>query len=52
MNRIDVDMFYYGQQLTWTGHGVFKASSGLPGFQKPREQCLPDKGPIPEGTYK
>lgn len=48
---MNVDMVYDGQRLTWTGHGVFNASSGLTGFQKPREQCLPDKGPIPEGTY-
>jgi len=46
-----LDMTYDDQRLTWNGHGEFKATSGLFGFQKPRDQCLPDKGPIPEGTY-
>lgn len=45
------DLIYDGQKLSWHGHGRFKASSGMPGFQAPRYQCMVDKGPTPEGRY-
>lgn len=45
------ELIYDGKQLTWYGQGTFKASSGLPGYQVPKNQCLPDKGPVPEGNY-
>lgn len=48
---MNVDMRYDGQRVTWRGQGVFKATSGLPGFQLRHQQCLPDHGPIPEGVY-
>lgn len=46
------DMVYDGQKLQWWGHGVFKASSGLNGYQMPTEECNKGSGPIPEGVYK
>ena len=46
------DMEYDGQNVTWKGRGIFKATSGLPGFQKPSSQCITDSGPVPEGFYK
>jgi len=46
------DMIYDGQVLRWTGHGSFRASSGLPGFQAPGESCRADSGPVPPGFYK
>jgi hypothetical protein len=46
------DMLYDGQLITWPGKGIFRASSGLPGFQHPNNACVPDSGPIPEGFYK
>jgi hypothetical protein len=46
------DMTYDGQILVWNRHGSFKATSGLPDYQYPPNECLPDKGPIPEGTYQ
>jgi hypothetical protein len=50
------DMVYDGQVLSWNGY-KYKASSGLTdGFladtRYPKYQCVPDKGPIPEGEYK
>jgi hypothetical protein len=45
-------MIYDGQTVNWSGIGTFKATSGLPGFQTPKNSCLPDSGPIPEGLYK
>jgi len=42
---------YDGAKLSWHGKGVYKASSGMPGYQKSTEQCLPNKGPVPEGSY-
>jgi hypothetical protein len=47
-----VDMTYDGQVITWPGRGTFKATSGLPGSQLPKNSCVPDSGPIPEGVYK
>jgi hypothetical protein len=46
------DMTYDGQNITWLGRGAFKATSGLPGSQLPKNSCVPDSSPIPEGFYK
>jgi hypothetical protein len=46
------DMNYDGQNISWPGIGTFKATSGLPGSQEPKNICIPDNGPIPEGFYK
>jgi hypothetical protein len=46
-----VDMIYDGQTVRWSGHGNFKATSGLPEYQRPSLQCYRDHGPIPEGLY-
>jgi len=46
------DMIYNGQSLRWPGHGSFRATSGLPGFQVPSEFCTPESGPVPPGFYK
>lgn len=45
------ELKYDGKTLTWTGRGTFKASSGMPSRQLSKEQCLPDRGPVPEGDY-
>jgi len=45
------DMLYDGHKVTWQGNGVFKATSGLPGYQARHLQCMSDRGPIPEGLY-
>ena len=50
------DLEYNGKQLTWyrgrrANKLVFKATSGLPDHQTPVDQCLKNKGPIPEGKY-
>ena len=45
-------MDYNGQILKWGSRGDFKATSGLPDSQLPKNQCTPDSGPIPEGFYK
>lgn len=49
------DMIFDGQQLTWVGHGKFKATSGLAvekeNYQYPQYQCLSELGPVPEGQY-
>lgn len=45
------DMVYDGKRIAWFGRGIFKATSGLPGFQMPEHSCVPDSGPIPEGRY-
>jgi hypothetical protein len=44
-------MIYNGTKLDWHGHGLFNATSGLPGHQTAAEQDVVDHGPIPEGTY-
>lgn len=41
-----------GQILKWESRGSFKATSGLPDLQLPKNQYTPDSGPIPEGSYK
>jgi|GEM_PF-2548521 len=46
-----IDMTYNGTLLTWRGRD-YKATSGLPGTQNETHQCVPDKGPVPEGLYK
>jgi hypothetical protein len=45
------DLFYNGTTITWSGHGTFHATSGLPGSQVANMQTKSDRGPIPEGTY-
>lgn len=46
---------YTGTELLWIEKGSvtsrFPATSGMTDFQAPSEQCTPDSGPIPEGTY-
>src|SRR3546814_11795852 len=34
-DRVTHDMIYYGQLMRLPGHGSFRASTGLPGFQVP-----------------
>jgi hypothetical protein len=46
-----LDMLYNGQQIDWFGHGTFKATSGMPGYQQPSFQCEKERGPVPEGNY-
>lgn len=48
---------YNGSSLNWyDGNGnlidSYNATSGLPGYQIASNQNIPDKGPIPEGTYR
>ena len=50
-NQHGPDLIYDGQTLTWNGHGTYRASSGMVGFQLPRQQCVPEKGPVPSGNY-
>lgn len=50
------DMVYNGTSLTWHGHCVFNATSGLPEHQNASQQAHADEahnnsGPIPEGLY-
>lgn len=45
------DLEYNGYWLIWNGVRTFKASSGMVGFQHSRNQCIPDRGPVPEGYY-
>ncbi|HCG8477108.1 TPA: DUF2778 domain-containing protein [Vibrio parahaemolyticus] len=44
-------LVYTGTELKWHGRGTFKATSGMAGYQYPEDQCVPDKGPVPEGKY-
>ena len=44
-------LFFDGTTLTWKGKGIFKATSGMTHFQMPKNQCIPDRGPVPEGNY-
>lgn len=46
------DMSYDGQVLAWPGHGQFRATSGMRGFQHPGQACTPDSGPVPPGLYR
>jgi hypothetical protein len=48
---IRYDLYYDGQKVQWRGKGMFWATSGLPGYQSPSQQCLSEAGPIPEGSY-
>ena len=45
------DLLYDGPRLQWPGHGIFRATSGVPGHQWSSLQCDADGGPIPEGSY-
>ncbi len=49
-NDPNVDMVYSGQKIDWNGD-KYKATSGVPGYQRPRHECTSSKGPIPEGLY-
>lgn len=42
---------YTGTKITWSQQS-FKATSGMEGYQLASNQCLKDKGPVPEGLYK
>lgn len=44
-------LYYDGIALTWNGKDVFKATSGMSGFQKPDLQCVSERGPVPEEKY-
>jgi hypothetical protein len=46
-----MDMLFNGQEIHWFGNGIYKATSGMPGYQKPAFQCEKDRGPVPEGAY-
>ena len=46
------DLYYDGQRLSWPGYGTFKATSGMTSWQDPNRQCEPDRGPVPEGSYR
>jgi len=45
------DMLYDGQKVQWRGHGLFRATSGARALQNASDQCDPEGGPLPEGTY-
>ena len=45
------DLFYDGTKVTWKSKGEFKATSGMVGYQMPKDQCLQERGPVPEGNY-
>jgi hypothetical protein len=45
------DLVYNGVMLIWQGKSIYRATSGMPGHQTPSDQCLKDKGPVPEGNY-
>lgn len=45
------ELTYDGQKILWDGKGTFKATSGMPKSQMPKNQCIPDAGPVPEGMY-
>ena len=38
--------------MRWPGYGDFKATSGMVGWQDPKQQCEPDRGPVPEGSFR
>lgn len=52
MKADETDLVYDGQWLTWKNVGKYRASSGLPGYQRTEHQCTKDAGPIPEGDYR
>jgi hypothetical protein len=45
------DMIYNGKTIEWRGRH-YKATSGQETFQNEKFQCIPEKGPLPEGFYK
>jgi hypothetical protein len=45
------EIFYNGVVLEWSGHGTWKATSGVGDYQKPEHQAKKDNGPIPEGLF-
>jgi hypothetical protein len=50
MTLMDADMEYDGKILKWQGQR-YKATSGMPGYQRANNSCISDSGPIPEGLY-
>lgn len=42
---------YNGKKIIWSQKS-YKATSGMKGYQLVSNQCLKDKGPVPEGLYK
>jgi hypothetical protein len=44
------ELLYNGKELTWKSQS-YKASSGMKSYQLSKHQCLPDRGPVPEGNY-
>lgn len=42
---------YNGNKVTWTQKS-YKATSCMKGYQLVSNQCLKNKGPVPEGLYK
>ncbi len=51
MAELKEDMLYDGDELDWYGVSIYKATSGLDGYQSADKQTISDHGPIPEGTY-
>ncbi len=45
------DLIFDGTSIRWHGKGKFRATSGMRGFQLPSNQCIPERGPVPEGNY-
>lgn len=45
------ELVYNGVQLEWSGHGKWKATSGVGDYQTPEHQSRAGEGPIPEGLY-
>jgi hypothetical protein len=46
-----VKLTYSGTHIYWS-HKAYKATSGMKDYQLVKNQCLKDKGPVPEGLYK
>lgn len=48
------DMTFNGVLFTWVTNGgkTYRGTSGLPGYQSPKFETVPDNGPIPTGTYR
>lgn len=50
-------LVYDGKKLHWKDPkdgkpaASYAATSGMPGAQNVKHTCVPDKGPVPEGTY-
>ena len=45
------NLVYDGKVLHWGNALKFKATSGMPGYQDTRHQCVAEKGPVPAGNY-